>query len=403
MSSESELDRVFGPPEFRLRQMYWRVMPLFKELEILEGKRPVVKEGEVAVSPDRRKRFRINISSIEKIIPFIAYKEGLIPELQPMDKGPKNEEAIIYGKLLHEADALFNLISQGHTGEITDIGLPTYTDQELEPYQRATDGIVLDEGAGKDQILDAFLTAWDRFFRPPDTTYNLSLEGLGVTDPRDLKRIRTSDTSYELGRKLAVLWAEQASDRRNRMWEFRQSAFTEREVSVTFIPADVNLVISTKFDFISRLTNRGGKVTTQIGDLKTGKFWEHQDLYGEVLRVQAQLMLLMAEKYTVEGLDQRVNLEKRGRDYILRNSSFWNLTTVGRSMFVYRIFSRETGELQRISVLTSREDREAFMEWMKKLLQKMYTYEAEVRSLINSNIEFRLAGVQMRKPLFSRE
>ena len=148
------------------------------------------------------------------------------------------------------------------------------------------------------------------------------------------------------------------------------------------------------------MTNQGGKVTTQIGDLKTGRVWDQEDLYAEVLKVQAQTMLLLAEKYTVEGLDQRVNLEKRGRDFLLRNSTFWNLATVGRSMFVYRIFSRESGELQRISVLTSREDRKAFIDWMGRLVDKMYKYEGEIRDLLSSNKEFKLAGVQLRKPLF---
>ncbi|MCH7730794.1 hypothetical protein IID21_04765, partial [Patescibacteria group bacterium] len=253
--------------------------------------------------------------------------------------------------------------------------------------------------AKKEEILDAYLTAWDRFFIPSDTTYNLSLEELGVTDPRDLIRIRTSDMSYGLGKKLAYLWAEQVSDRRNRMWEFRRDAHTEREVSITFIPGDANLVISTKFDFISRLVTHGGKVTTQIGDFKTGRLWEQDDLFAEVLRVQAQLMLLLAEKYTVEGLEEKVNLKKEDKDYILRNSSFSNLATVGRSMFVYRIFSKESGELQRISVLTSRDDRETFIDWMNGLVDEMYKYEAEVRALLSSNKEFKLAGVQLRKPL----
>ena len=226
MAQESELDRAFGPSEFRIRQMQWRIMPVFRELEVLEGIRPVMRGAESPVSPERRKRFRMNISSLEKIIPFIAYKEGLIRELQPMQKGPKNEETSIYGKLLHEADILFNLISQGHTGKITRRGLPTYTDQELEPFQRATDGIVLEKDSQKEEILDAYLTAWDRYFTSPDAPYNLSMEGFGVTDQKDSRRIRISDISYEFGRKLAVLWAEQVSDRRNRMWEFRQEAFT---------------------------------------------------------------------------------------------------------------------------------------------------------------------------------
>ena len=398
MSVESS-QNLLGPAKLKIRQMSWNIMPVFKELEVVEGISPVMRGTEMQVSPERTKRFRINISSIEKIIPFIAHKKRLIERLQPLERGPKNEEAIIYGKLLHEADILFNLISQGHTGEITNIGLPTYTDEKLEPFQRATDGIVLGENAKKEEILDAYLTAWDRFFIPSDTTYNLSLEGLGVTDPRDLIRIRTSDMSYGLGKKLAYLWAEQVSDRRNRMWEFRRDAFTEREVSITFIPGDANLVISTKFDFISRLVTHGGKVTTQIGDFKTGGLWEQDDLFAEVLRVQAQLMLLLAEKYTVEGLEEKVNLKKEDKDYILKNSSFSNLTTVGRSMFVYRIFSKESGELQRISVLTSREDRETFIDWMNGLVDEMYKYEAEVRALLSSNKEFKLAGVQMRKPL----
>ena len=97
--------------------------------------------------------------------------------------------------------------------------------------------------------------------------------------------------------------------------------------------------------------------------------------------------------------EEKVNLKKEDKDYILKNSSFSNLTTVGRSMFVYRIFSKESGELQRISVLTSRDDREIFIDWMNGLVDEMYKYEAEVRALLSSNKEFKLAGVQMRKPL----
>ena len=135
----------------------------------------------MAVSPERRKRFKMSVSSLEKIVPAIAYREGLIDRLQPMRRGPQNKEALFYGKTLHQADLLFNLVSQGHTGEEVRLGLPTYEPEELEPYKLATDGIHLEHGASEADILQANLVAWEKFFKPPEpSSYNLGLAGFGV-------------------------------------------------------------------------------------------------------------------------------------------------------------------------------------------------------------------------------
>ena len=398
MTQESEFDRLIGPSHFTIRQMHWRILPAFESLQLLEGRRSVMREAEMPVSPERRKRFKINVSDLEKIIPYVAYYEGLIDELQPMQIGPRNEEALIYGKLLHQADILFNLVSQGHTGKAVQFGLPTYTSQELEPFQRATDGIVLDDDAQMVDILEANLSAWERFFNPPETSHNLTLDGFGVSDERKVSVVRVSKEAYELGRRFALFWAKQVSDKRNRMWEFRRNYLTEREVGLTAIPQDINLIISTNFDFISRVSPSSDTVTTHIGDLKTGRIWDKDDLYGEILKIQAQLMLLLAEKYTVDGLGGKQNLEMRGKYYVLKQSAINNTKTVGRSLFVYRVIPRDTLVMERVAILTDRPSREVFVSFLDWLVDKMYKYEGEVRGLINGNKEFKLAGVRMKKP-----
>lgn len=398
MTQESELDRLIGPSHFTIRQMHWRILSAFESLQLLEGRRPVMREAEMPVSPERRKRFKINVSDLEKIIPYVAYNEGLIDELQPMQRGPRNEEALIYGKLLHQADILFNLVSQGHTGKAAHFGLPTYTPQELEPFQRATDGIILDGDAQMTDIREANFSAWERFFNPPESSYNLTLDGFGVSDERKVSVVRVSKEAYELGRRFALFWAQQVSDRRNRMWEFRRNYLTEREVGLTAIPQDINLIISTNFDFISRVSPSSDMVTTHIGDLKTGRIWDKDDLYGEILKIQAQLMLLLAEKYTVDGLGGKQNLEMRGKYYVLKQSAINNTKTVGRSLFVYRVIPRDTLVMERVAILTDRPSREVFVSFLDWLVDKMYKYEGEVRSLINGNKEFKLAGVRMKEP-----
>ena len=399
MSQENEAERLLGSNQFAIRQMHWRILPAFESLQIARGDRPIMREAEMAVSPERRKRFKMNVSDLEKIIPAIAYREGLIDRLQHMRRGPQNNEALVFGKMLHQADILFNLINQGHAGEAVRLGLPTYTEEELEPYQSATDGLHLDGGTQEADILQANLTAWERFFKPQEpSTFNLVLAGFGVNDQNNVSDIGVGQGAYELGRRFAAFWAKQVSDRGNRMWEFKRGYLTEREVGLTAIPKDINLVISTNFDFISRVEPSSKFVTTQIGDLKTGRMWDKDDLYGEILKLQAQLMLLLAEKYTVDGLGGKENLEKRGKYYVLKQSAFGNLATVGRSLFAYRVIPRDTMVMDRLVVLTDRKSRDLFVDFMHWLVEKMYKHEDEIRALLSSKQEFKLAGVKMKKP-----
>src|SRR3989344_2557811 len=399
MTQENELERLLGRDRLEIRQMQWHILPAFESMQLARGDLPVMRPTELPVSPERRKRFKMSVSSLEKIVPAIAYREGLIDRLQPMRRGPQNKEVLFYGKTLHQADLLFNLVSQGHTGEEVRLGLPTYEPEELEPYKLATDGIHLEHGAGEADILQANLVAWEKFFKPPEpSSYNLGLAGFGVINEDEAGDIMVGQGAYELGRRFAAFWAKQVSDRGNRMWEFKRGYLTEREVGLTAIPKDINLVISTNFDFISRVEPSSKFVTTQIGDLKTGRMWDIDDLYGEILKLQAQLMLLLAEKYTVDGLGGKGELEKRGRYYILKQSAFGNLATMGRSLFTYRVIPRDTMVMDRLVVLTDRKSRDLFVKFMHWLVGKMYEHEDEIRALLSSKQEFRLAGVRLKRP-----
>ena len=54
--------------------------------------------------------------------------------------------------------------------------------------------------------------------------------------------------------------------------------------------------------------------------------------------------------------------------------------------------------MDRVVVLTDRKSRDLFVKFMHWLVGKMYEHEDEIRALLSSKQEFKLAGVKMKKP-----
>lgn len=83
---------------------------------------------------DGKKRMRTNISKVEKWLPFFYWREGLIEEPENVEYGERAEIASVVGQELHNADVLFNLITQGTVGVAVKRGLPSAKQEDLDNY-----------------------------------------------------------------------------------------------------------------------------------------------------------------------------------------------------------------------------------------------------------------------------
>lgn len=234
MSSESELDKFFGPRPPAAIQERWILQPTFAAKTLGEETKSIFKEGqEQLFKRTHIPGFQTTITQIEAIYPWLLEKTEVLDKLlREKEYFDEADTSTTIGDALHRADILFNLITARVPGRMVVGALPNYKPAEIARYQEVLEEVELPFDAGREELEEVLIKAWERFhglqgFLPlgqlPLTT------GLRFIDPTTKEEVFYGEKVREMGILLAKAWAHQATQAEPISWEFRPDAVTQRE------------------------------------------------------------------------------------------------------------------------------------------------------------------------------
>lgn len=333
---------------------------------------------------DGRKRVRTNISTVEKWLPFFYWREGLIEKPENIEYGERAEIASVVGQELHNADVLFNLITQGTVGAAVKRGLPSARQEDLDNYGLATELFEVYKNIDEREVLEMMVEAWKRFLDARIKQENKKVENfpmfddLGFTNPLLIPGVLKSDNLYEEGLLLARHWASRYFKGKKGEWGHGVNHQSVNEV-LTIVNTEL-LQIMGRLDRVTREEKARKTVTVQVTDFKTGRREVRSEIQQEIRKRQAQLALFMAERFTTHYILDKRWLRHGGKGFAL-NTSVLNSAAMGRARFFYRWFDRTSGEVDWEEVTMKDDERDDFVEWLIWYSSKAQEYREELKKL----------------------
>lgn len=398
---QSELDKFFGPRDEQVvRQGKFMILPNFAVKRLLEGTRDkLALVQEIIHKEGPPKGFRTNISQIETIYPWLLQKEGFLEGPLPQwQKSYEINKPALEGTALHDADALFSVVTHGVEGPGVRYFLPNQKQAQVDRVRKTVSQVKLNDFSREDIVRDTLIRAWDnyKFQELPETNENIPLPGFGVVDSREEYQYMQSSSVDARIAQLASAWAREiAGNRRPMSWEFQRGSLTQREVLIVLNLEGPNLQFVGKLDSISR-RKPGGKVSSQVLDLKTGKSDYSSALEQEVRRRQGQMMLIMAERFTARYLVEFKNLEPRSEAFFV--STYHDSMAYEDRVHLagFRYLDKNTGEMKLERISMTEEERKDFAKWLSWYGSMIHLHREELRALLRKRPNYKLPDVNVR-------
>jgi|SaaInlStandDraft_5_1057022.scaffolds.fasta_scaffold40138_3 hypothetical protein len=328
-------------------------------------------------------RVRTNISKMEKWLPYLYWKEGLVDKPdETKHYGEKGERASIFGQELHGADVLFNLITQGTVGPVIKRGLPSANQETLDVYYGATEWVETKKDIDEERLLTIMAESWERFLnirqkQERDKKEILPMfQDMGFSNPLLKADVLGSNELFEEGLLLAEHWTSQYFKGEKGKW-----GYGLKHESVNEVLAIVNtelLQIMGRVDRITREERAKKTVTVQITDLKTGNRETEGELQQEIRKRQAQLALFMTERFAARYILDKKWLNHSGGAFPVKTSVL-NNATEGRAKFFFRWFDK--GEVEWEEVTMNNEERDEFLGWLIWYSTKAQEHREELKKL----------------------
>ena len=311
-------------------------LPTFRAKALIEETRPILREGQEIISKEGvSKGVRTNISQMEIIYPFLLKKAGLVSEELPQwAVTEKINKGAITGEMLHKADAIFSVALHGIRGRLLSSYLHTFEEEDVGRIDHALSDIHIPLDADEEEIAAKLKIAWSRYrsILQEKEAVNLTLPNFGMVDPRAERRYKESFEIDEAANTLAEAWAKEAVKTNPMTWEFQRSeseeVINQREVLAAIKFMGPNLQFIARLDSTVRLKptsdeeaekkRKGGKVTSQVVDLKSGIQTIGSSLDAEIKNRQAQVMRVMTECFTAKYLTNYKSLAHKGSAFPMK-------------------------------------------------------------------------------------
>lgn len=387
----------------KIYQYTFDILPVHDSLKALYGRtdKLIFSKQEVGEREDSS-GISTNISQIEMIYPWLLQREGFVNGTMPEWKTTSeiNEPSLI-GTALHEADALFSVVASGLRGYEVGTYLPNYKTKELARVAHSVgDGSEAD-WQDINAMQASFIEVWMRYknYNMPVAPKKLMLPGFGPENSGanpDYLKVPNLDIYVE---RLAKAWALALvgqNDEMKGVWEFEPGRITQREVMIALHLADPKLTFNAKLDSVTR-REPGARVVSQVVDLKTGTHEFTGELEQEIRLRQAQMMLVMAERFTSYYLVDLKQLEPRDYGYYLKTQHDSLAYEDRVNLAAFRLFDKETGDMRIDPVVMDDAQREGFIRWLTWYGRMIHKYKNEIRALKKKPTSYILREISLKR------
>lgn len=316
-----------------------------------------------------RPRIQIQISDLEHVYPWLLCITNGIDPRDVLPTPSLNTQVTRTGSLLHDADALFSMITRRVDPLYIKRMAPGLKGNQQHAIMQALTEV---RNLHTTDLITRLTKGWEVFFESSQSSLSQAQTLFDFFRTTSTSGETMIDEVHTMSLKLAHAWVGAVNETGD-VWEYSPNVTMYREVPAV-VPMNLGLVIKARLDSVAAM-QRKDSTSLQIIDLKTGRIPEGE-LAIEIARHQGRLMELAAT-IILPKIQNFKPLEKdiSGRPLALK----FDFKKLNPIRFGYRYFDRTSGEMNVVFLDDSRKERREFYDWLKWFSIMMHQHYHEYK------------------------